>query len=77
MSKHSIQTNLLGRRARIHRKWYGAAPDSAYGKHWDEWGEVAVVRDAKDSVQITIRWADGELLELGLGDVQLQPKVED
>ena len=75
MSKNNIQTNLLGRRAKIHERWFGAAPGSPYGRHWEQWGEVVVVRNAKDSVQLTLQWDDGELLELGLGDVQLAPKV--
>ena len=35
---------------------------SPIGMHWDEWGEVVVVRnDSEGEIVLTIRWEDGTL----------------
>lgn len=57
----SIQTNLLGRQARYARSW-GPVTSGPMMKHWDEWGEVAVVRSSQgEGAKFIIRWDDGIL----------------
>jgi hypothetical protein len=62
----SIQTNALGRQARYARSW-GPVTSGPMLKHWDEWGEIVVVRDSpNDGAGFIIRWSDGTLsTELG------------
>lgn len=81
MSKaQSVQTGLIGKKARYARSWFGedrpaSIAPSPLKKHWDEWGELAAVVSSPHAGTIFhIKWPDGSLsIELTSRMIEFEP----
>jgi hypothetical protein len=75
MSKETnLQTNLLGRRARIADKFRPLPSSSPLLTYKDQWAEVVVVRQNSEGWSITVEWPDGVLWEFDKNWIQMEPE---
>jgi hypothetical protein len=79
--KTNLQTNLLGRRARVSDKFRPLPPSSPLLAYQDQWAEIVVVRQGvspsgSKGLLITVKWPDGVLWEFDKNWIQLETESD-